>query len=115
MAQIKINGKSYNLKFTLGVWRRIDEKYGITLNSLLDDLNRGAFGSLLYALHEAILTGGGDIDFTTFEESLTTADFDNLVTVFTDTLPNDQKAEAIKPKPTKAKPTKAKPTKATKK
>ena len=102
MAQIKINGKSYDLKFTLGVWRRLDEKHGITLNSLLDDLNRGAFGSLLYALHEAILTGGGDIDFATFEDSLTTADLNSLVTAFTDSLPNDQKAEAVKPKPTKA-------------
>ena len=102
MAQIKINGKSHDLKFTLGVWRRLDERHGITLNSLLDDLNRGAFGSLLYALHEAILTGGGDIDFTTFEDSLTTADLNSLVTAFTDSLPNDQKAEANKPKPTKA-------------
>lgn len=101
MAQIKIKGKSYDLKFTLGVWRRLDEKHGITLNTLLDDLNRGAFGSLLYALHEAILAGGGDIDFTTFEDSLTTADLNSLVTAFTDSLPNDQKVEANKPKPTK--------------
>ena len=70
MAQITINKKTYELKLTLGTFRRLDENHGITITQVIDDLNLGKFGSLLRTCHEGIISGGADMFFEDFEESL---------------------------------------------
>jgi hypothetical protein len=103
MAQITINKKTYELKLTLGTFRRLDENHGITITQVIDDLNLGKFGSLLRTCHEGIISGGADMFFEDFEESLGMADIPMLQKALTDALPNENKVEAIKPTPKKKK------------
>lgn len=100
MAQITINKKAYQLKLTLGTFRRLDENHGITINQVIDDLNQGKFGSLLRTCHEAAISGGADIDFHEFEESLSMGDIPMLQKALTEALPNGKEVEAMSPKPT---------------
>jgi hypothetical protein len=99
MAQITINKKTYQLKLTLGTFRRLDENHGITITQVIEDLNNGKFGSLLKTCHEAVISGGADISFTDFEESLGMGDIPMLQKALTDALPNGNQVEAVKPKP----------------
>ena len=103
MAQITINKKTYQLKLTLGTFRRLDENHGITITQVIDDLNLGKFGSLLRTCHEGIISGGADMFFEDFEESLSMSDIPMLQKALTDALPNESKVEAIKPTPKKRK------------
>lgn len=93
MAQIKINGIEHEIRLTLGVFRRLDEVHGISLNNVVDDLNAGKFGSILKTCYEGVKVCGYTETLESFEDSFTLSDLPNLQQALTDALPNVQPVE----------------------
>ena len=69
MAKLNINGKEYDLKFTIGFWRRIKEACGITKQNFEEKLNEN-FGEYATQIVIHSIVGNEKPELKTIEESL---------------------------------------------